>query len=56
MKALSIALTIALVVASGVGGFITPPKEYFKIAVDIVRLIILCAFPSISLWLPSLID
>jgi C4-dicarboxylate transporter, DctM subunit len=29
---------------------------YPFIAVDIVRLIILCAFPSISLWLPSLID
>jgi tripartite ATP-independent transporter DctM subunit len=26
------------------------------IAVDIVRLIVLCAFPSIALWLPSLID
>jgi len=26
------------------------------IAVDIVRLVILCAFPSLSLWLPSLID
>lgn len=26
------------------------------IAVDVVRLIILCAFPAISLWLPSLVD
>jgi len=26
------------------------------IAVDIVRLVILCAFPAISLWLPGLIE
>jgi TRAP-type C4-dicarboxylate transport system permease large subunit len=25
------------------------------IAVDVVRLLVLCAFPAISLWLPSLI-
>lgn len=29
---------------------------YPFIAVDIVRLVILCAFPGLSLWLPSLID
>ena len=29
---------------------------YPFIGVDIVRLIVLCAFPSLSLWLPSLID
>ena len=29
---------------------------YPFIGVDIVRLIILCAFPGLSLWLPSLID
>jgi tripartite ATP-independent transporter DctM subunit len=29
---------------------------YPFIAVDIVRLLILCAFPGLSLWLPSLID
>jgi TRAP-type C4-dicarboxylate transport system permease large subunit len=26
------------------------------IAVDLVRLVILCAFPVLSLWLPGLID
>ena len=29
---------------------------YPFIAVDLVRLVILCAFPGLSLWLPSLID
>jgi tripartite ATP-independent transporter DctM subunit len=29
---------------------------YPFIAVDVLRLVILCAFPAISLWLPSLID
>jgi C4-dicarboxylate transporter DctM subunit len=29
---------------------------YPFIAVDIVRLVILCAFPGLSLWLPSLLD
>jgi len=26
------------------------------IAIDLVRLVILCAFPALSLWLPSLVD
>ena len=26
------------------------------IAIDVVRLIILCAFPAISLWLPSFVQ
>ena len=55
LRFLLIIAALALVFSVGLY-FLTRNQKYLRFAWQLVRLVVLCAFPAISLWLPGFVQ